>query len=68
MIVMTTPAVVPTLAAPGVENQSIGRFHHASSESRVSARQLYQVQGNRLNDAIRRCRQKQIYFFAEGGG
>ena len=33
---MTPSTVVPTLAAPGVRNQPIGRFHHASSESWAS--------------------------------
>ena len=32
---MTGRAVVPTLAAPAAENQPLGQFQGASSESRV---------------------------------
>ena len=33
---MTGRAVVPTLAAPAAENQPLGQFQGASSESRVN--------------------------------
>ena len=32
---MTRPAVVPTLEAPPMDDQTLGRFRHPSSESRV---------------------------------